>query len=84
MFYGCPIIATRSGGPEELIEHNYSGLLVPVDDVTAMSEAMLYFIENPNERSRMMMNAYQSIREKCSKSNTIDQLDSVYQGVLNQ
>jgi len=83
MFYRCPVVATRSGGPEELIEHNYSGLLVPVDDVTAMSEAMGYLIKNPNERSRIMACASESVTEKCSKKNTIDRLDCVYQNILD-
>jgi L-malate glycosyltransferase len=83
MFYGCPVIATQSGGPEELIEDHHSGLLVGVDDTNAMSEAMSYLIENPEACSRIGRNAARSIREKCSTANTVDQLDRVYQAVLN-
>ena len=40
MFYGRPVIATRSGGPSEIIDHNESGILVDVKDVDAMANAM--------------------------------------------
>jgi glycosyltransferase involved in cell wall biosynthesis len=40
-FAGLPVIATRSGGPEEIIEDGKTGLLVAVDDLGAMGEAMV-------------------------------------------
>jgi glycosyltransferase involved in cell wall biosynthesis len=36
---GCPVIATAVGGIPELIEDNRNGLLVPAQDVKAMSNA---------------------------------------------
>ena len=35
--FGLPIIATRCGGPEEIIEEGETGYLVPVGDVGAMA-----------------------------------------------
>jgi glycosyltransferase involved in cell wall biosynthesis len=83
MFYGCPAIATRSGGPEELIEDKYSGLLIPLTDINAMREAMGYLIENPDERLRIGNNAATSIRATSDKINTIDQLDLIYDSMIN-
>ncbi|GIV36639.1 MAG: hypothetical protein KatS3mg032_1018 [Cyclobacteriaceae bacterium] len=40
MQVGLPVIATRSGGPAELVEHEKTGLLVPTGNITAMGEAM--------------------------------------------
>ena len=38
---GCPVIATRcETGPEEIIEHEKNGLLVPVNDISALAEAL--------------------------------------------
>ncbi|HET9813264.1 MAG TPA: glycosyltransferase family 4 protein [Sphingomicrobium sp.] len=37
---GIPVIATRSGGPEEIIEDGVSGYLVDVDDVAAIAARM--------------------------------------------
>ena len=39
MACGRPVIATRCGGPEGFVNER-NGLLVPVDDVEALTEAM--------------------------------------------
>lgn len=41
MSQGLPVIATRCGGPEDII-NDKNGLLVPVDDVNALAEAIKY------------------------------------------
>lgn len=81
MYYGCPIIATRSGGPGELIEDNFSGLLVPLNDIEKMATSIRFLLENPIERERLKTNAAKEIREKHSKAKTVDLLNEVYQSL---
>ena len=50
---GLPVIATRCGGPEEIVEHVVTGLLVPVGDISAMAEAMETLLGD-NERAARM------------------------------
>jgi len=83
MFYGCPVIATNSGGPGELIDHHYSGFLVPVNDVSAMTAAMKQYIHDEPFRRTMAKNAALLIREKYSKAKTIDILRAVYDSIIN-
>lgn len=45
---GLPVIATRSGGTSEIIEDVVSGILVPVGDIQAMTNANSYVCENPD------------------------------------
>lgn len=40
-YYGRPVIATRCGGPEEIIDHEKTGLLVANRNVAAMTEGIL-------------------------------------------
>ena len=47
MVTGIPVISTYHSGIPELIQHNHSGLLVPEKDALALSESVMYAIENP-------------------------------------
>lgn len=40
MLLGTPVVATRSGGNEEAIVHDVTGLLVPPEDAIALADAM--------------------------------------------
>ena len=50
---GLPVIATRCGGPEEIIEDGVTGFLVPVGDVAAMAERMGWLLEHPDQAAAM-------------------------------
>ncbi len=41
MHHGIPVVATKCGGPEELIENEVTGFLVPIGDSDAMGERVL-------------------------------------------
>jgi glycosyltransferase involved in cell wall biosynthesis len=47
MALGKPVIATKPGGPEEIIEHKKSGLLIPFNDPHALAEAVLFCLHHP-------------------------------------
>jgi glycosyltransferase involved in cell wall biosynthesis len=40
MACGVPVVGTRCGGPEEIVEHEISGLLVPANDSAALAGAI--------------------------------------------
>ena len=42
---GLPVVATRCGGPEDIVTHDALGELCPPDDVNALAQAMLRVIE---------------------------------------
>ena len=82
MFYGRPVIATRSGGPSEIIDHNESGILVDVKDVEAMASALEELISSPEKREQMSRLAYERVRLKFSYQNTIGRLGEVYKAAI--
>lgn len=51
--FGLPIVATRSGGPEEIIEDGETGYLVAVGDVAAMADRMARLLSQPDEAAAM-------------------------------
>jgi glycosyltransferase involved in cell wall biosynthesis len=70
--FGRPVIATRCGGPEEIVVHELSGLLVPVGDVSAMTAAILLLAGDPVKREIMGMAGRRVVREKFSNENFVN------------
>lgn len=54
MAVGMPCVSTDCPtGPRELIGDNERGLLIPIGDVSAMAESIIYMIENPTKAEEM-------------------------------
>jgi L-malate glycosyltransferase len=77
-FFGCPIIATRSGGPAEIIVDGQTGFLVPVGDIKTMVEAMQKLIDDHPLRVTFAAHGRVHVREKFSVQNTSYQLKTQY------
>jgi glycosyltransferase involved in cell wall biosynthesis len=50
MAAGLPVIATGQGGPAEIIENEVNGLLVPLNDTTALAHALRRLAARPELR----------------------------------
>lgn len=50
MQYGLTIVATNVGGIPEIIQQNINGMLVNKGDINALSEALIYYINNDDIR----------------------------------
>lgn len=50
---GLPVVATRCGGPEEIVEDGKTGFLVPVDDSKAVAERLAWLLDRPKEAAAM-------------------------------
>lgn len=82
MSIGMPVIATRCQfGPEEIVQHNENGLLVPVEDVTALAEAMTALANDAQRCQRLGTNARQ-INERLNINTIMQQWETVIQSVL--
>lgn len=53
MACGIPVVATRSGGPETIVVHGESGLLVPPASSEALADGILRLLEDPDLRQRL-------------------------------
>ena len=61
------VVATRSQGPATLIEHETTGLLVPVDDPEALAPAIFRLIAEPATRARLAQAGHAVWRDKFSE-----------------
>ncbi|MFA6661181.1 MAG: glycosyltransferase, partial [Bacilli bacterium] len=78
---GKPVISTRSGGPEDIVEET-NGLLVPTNDREALGKAMQYMVENYNTYNPQEIQ--QRCHEKFSEASVAKRLVNVYQQVLTK
>jgi len=53
MASGLPVVATRIAGNEELVVNGETGALVPVEDVSALREALRPFLRDAGMREKM-------------------------------
>ena len=71
MSCGCVPVATKCKGPENFVDHNINGILVPIMDPKAIADSAIWLLENRNLRVKM---AYQAI--ETSQSFSIDRMGS--------
>lgn len=67
MAIGIPVISTdcAGGGAKELINNGENGLLVPIGDVNAVAESMMYYIDHPDIAESFALKALE-IKERLS------------------
>jgi glycosyltransferase involved in cell wall biosynthesis len=64
MAAGAPVVSTRCGGPEEILEHEDTGLLVPVQDPAALAGAVRRIVENRTFADTLRKHALQRVSER--------------------
>ncbi len=77
-----PVIATRCGGPEELIENGVSGILVDNRDVTEMSRRIVELASDHQKRVRLADAALVRIRNQFSFDSSISKVTVLYHKLL--
>lgn len=78
MAMGLPVIATKCGGPEDFITED-NGILIPVDDVNALVQAMKWMYENIEKYDRKDIS--KDIIEKFSPGAISRKIINVYKDV---
>lgn len=64
MTCGTPVIATCcDSGPEEILDHEVNGLLVPIGDERAMATTMIRMLEDAELRNRLRKGANARIKD---------------------
>jgi glycosyltransferase involved in cell wall biosynthesis len=53
MSLGKPVVATKPGGPQQIINHGKDGLLIPHNDSAKLAEAILTYLSDPTLSARI-------------------------------
>jgi len=72
------LIGTNVGGIAEQIEDGVNGLLVPVDDVEALTQALEKMVKDDEFRRTMAKAVYERAKEQSSITRVIRELEEVY------
>ena len=78
MATGLPIAATNVGGSPDLLEHGRAGLLVPSEDVAAMTDGLLRLIDGEALREELGHAARLRAVASYSEERTLDRFEAVY------
>lgn len=83
MATGLPIIATRCGGPEEIIRHNETGYLVNTNSPEELAGAIMTLIEDPETGERWASAAKEAVRNVFSLEKSLQEYRLIYQSLLH-
>jgi glycosyltransferase involved in cell wall biosynthesis len=78
-----PVIATRAGGPSEIIEDGRTGFLIPARDDEALAERIITLLENPTLAERIANAGQLEARQRFSADVHAKLVQEVYEGVLS-
>ena len=60
---GTPVISTDAGGVTEIVRDEWNGLLVPIRDPDALSDAIRRYLDNPGLQERLRAEAVASVAQ---------------------
>lgn len=84
MALGIPVCATAAPGTVELVRHEVTGLLSPVNDVQAFADNLSLLCSSREKRTRLGTNGQQYAAHELCLENVINRITRAYHLVLNQ
>jgi glycosyltransferase involved in cell wall biosynthesis len=82
MASGRPIVATKNGGPSEIITHGEDGYLVEPTDREELATALVNILQDDDERERLGRNAHRKVVERYTWERIAGRTMEVYREVL--
>jgi len=84
MASGVPVVATRSGGPEEIVEDGVSGLLVPTQQPDLLGEAIQKVAEDRALAARLRERALARVHGRFTLPVMLREYERVFSQVLDR
>jgi glycosyltransferase involved in cell wall biosynthesis len=82
MAAGKPVVVTRSGGPEEIVEDGRTGLLVPVADSAGLASKICELLRNPDLATELARNARLAASTRFSIARMVEEYQTLYERCL--
>lgn len=83
MMLGRPVVAAGRGGPEEILRHVETGLLVEPGDSVALARAAVQLLDNPDVARVFGENGRARALDKFSMDKTVAAWQTILDGVLS-
>ena len=80
MACGTPVVATKNAGIQEIISHNYDGLLA---DDAALGDCLHHLFSDESLRSRLSKNGMQTAANRYNMNSTAGQYKALYQSLVS-
>jgi glycosyltransferase involved in cell wall biosynthesis len=84
MAAGVPVVATRSGGPEEIIEDQVDGCLVETGSPIALADGILDCLNDSTRAKSMARSAKAKVRNQFSLESMKEQYFALYNKLLEE
>jgi glycosyltransferase involved in cell wall biosynthesis len=78
----CPVVASKSGGPEAIIQHEHNGMLVDVGDPDGFAWAINNILKNKTMRENLVENAFHTALEH-DIHNYVDHVATIYDDMIS-
>jgi glycosyltransferase involved in cell wall biosynthesis len=78
-----PIVATRVGGFDEVIQHGESGLLVEPRNPTELASAIVYLLKNDDLRRKLGEKGFEKLKREMSWDAFVSKLMVIYRRLIS-
>ena len=82
--FGLPVVSTKVGGIDEIIENGINGFLINPGDTEKLTDHLVSLIESKELRQIMGINSYSVIKNKFDIRIIQKQLSTLYEAHLNE
>ena len=84
MAVGRPVVATKAGGPQCIVDDGETGFLVDYNDIEEFAEKVIFLLNNEEVRSKMGNNAKRVALKRFTQEIVVEKTKEVYRYVLER
>jgi len=84
MALSIPVVATRCGGPAEIVEDNVTGYLVDSDEPQELAKAVSILLKDEQKRKEMGRKGRSRAEEIFNPENTVSRFNEIFDSLLKE